>query len=268
MRVVREATFLVALVAWSAVPAFAARELTLYDVDFGSPPHVLGSEPVFAAGLPPRDTPSDSIINLATATVVATSNGLTDRPVELATGACAGSCISSLVFDIFDTFDPKLPDFEVYTLTGTLVLDPTETTGNGGAAVFADVFSQGFVLRFLADGSIWAGRPAFEVSVGTHTVGDPISFEVVVDVALGEWTVSVDGVPLYGEPIPDAPLDRFRVLAYANGAIMPGSKSLAATDDLWIRAGPIEEIPALGATGLVMLAGVFALLGQKALKTV
>ena len=65
-----------------AAPAFAQPEnplIRLYDVDFGTPPHTVGSPPVAGAGMFPRDTVSS--VNFGIPTVVSAFEALTNQPL-------------------------------------------------------------------------------------------------------------------------------------------------------------------------------------------
>ena len=61
----------------------AAPDITLYDVDFDGPPHVVGSTPAFGAGAYPRNTPTAGGqigAPLGTAEVVPTPLAMPDPP--------------------------------------------------------------------------------------------------------------------------------------------------------------------------------------------
>ncbi|MFB3106698.1 MAG: hypothetical protein ACE1ZA_17490, partial [Pseudomonadales bacterium] len=67
------------LVFWFTAPAIA-QTTTLYDIDFGSPPHTVGLPPATGAGRPPRDTVSTIVFG--SPTVVSGFGALTDQPLE------------------------------------------------------------------------------------------------------------------------------------------------------------------------------------------
>src|SRR5690242_6620435 len=76
----------VAAVAGGGSACWAGAEVTLYDVDFNGPPHVVGLTPAFGAGPFPRNTPTAGgqiFAPTGTAEVVPTFGLLTDTPVRL-----------------------------------------------------------------------------------------------------------------------------------------------------------------------------------------
>src|SRR5262245_43611294 len=64
----------------------AAPDITLYDVNFNDPPHIVGMTPAFGAGPFPRNTPTSGgqiLSPFGDAQVVAAFGPLVDRPVRM-----------------------------------------------------------------------------------------------------------------------------------------------------------------------------------------
>ena len=255
--------------------AARADDVTLFAVDFSGPLHSAGASPSTGTLLFPRRDPTDTIG--ATQTVVTTLGPLLDQPVELAALSCPGSCVSNLVFEIFSEFPQRAPrnfplPFDDYRITGVAWVDPVATFGTGYGAVFTDVFwrENGFLWpRFVGflirpDGSLVVRVGDDETTVGSHTPGEPLAFEIVVDEPSEEWRVSIDGQLLHTVTREDLQMNRFRTLAAANGTAAPAGVR-AGFDDIGITAGPAAPgVPVLSAEAVALLAALLVAAGRRA----
>jgi len=163
----------------------AGTNVTLYDIDFGSPPHTVGLPPVIGGGPAPRNTVSG--IPFGSPTVVASFGPLLDQPLE------------------FDSFDGQgdqirltLNDFPP-SYTYTLQCELTALTLESQAD-FAILFDTPTVrtIRFSSTGSINIFVPGvFSGSVGTYTLGTVVLLQVDIDLAADTWNITVNNVPVH-----------------------------------------------------------------------
>jgi hypothetical protein len=165
-----------------------ADPVLLYDVDFGTPPHVVGQPPVIAWGSVPRETPTS--INFGDARVVAQQGVLADQPCAFGNGTTGYDQIQ------FATFHTGVPSYERYhveiqVLVDTLVYTPLHE----GFAVIVDV-PWTLPILFHSNKTILVNQP-----VATYSFDVPVLVEVDLDFPADSVRVSIDGVPAYSDSL-------------------------------------------------------------------
>ncbi len=223
----RLAIILLAISLGTASHAVADTEL-LYDVDFSTPPHMVGSVPTTGAGQTPRDVPTEVVFG--DPTVVAQLGALTDQPCSFGNGTTG---YDQLEFAV----DPSHPDgfsrvFDEYHLQMTLLIEQY-----GSGELFRIFFDCPTVnsIGFYGDGTIRL-YPA-GVTVGTFVFGTPLQLEVDLDVLAEDWAVYLDGSLAYSGPLTGDLLYQFRMNLSGTH-----EDSRVAIDDLLLYGGPITGI--------------------------
>lgn len=185
-------SMLIVVCAMLAIPSSAfADGVLLYDVDFGTPPHVVGQPPVTGTGSPPRETPTS--INFGDPTVVAQLGSLADQPCQFGNGTTG---YDQLQFAV----DPSYPggfaeSYETYHVEMDVLL---EQLSDDALKVYLDLPTSHFV-SFMASGQIRVFPPG--ELIGTVTIGVPISLEIDLDIPSDQWTIWLDGAAVYTSPI-------------------------------------------------------------------
>ena len=114
---------------------------TLYDVDFGSPPHTVGLPPATGDDPPPRDTVSS--VNLGAPIVVSSAGGLIDQPLEFDSFDGQGDQIQ---LDLFD-----LPPSTFYSLECDVLVIAVEPFGELAILFDTPQIAQALVARFMGN---------------------------------------------------------------------------------------------------------------------
>jgi hypothetical protein len=185
--------------AWLLTSACAwaqgtAQEVVLFDVDFATPPHVVGAPPVLAEGRAPLDGPSE----VRGDTLVVESLGpLQDQPCRVAG-----------VPDEYSgcTFRP-VGAYERHCLELDVAID--ELSG----IVFQDNFvilldtPKAHSIRWRTTGEITVFAPGVtpqSVTIGTWAPGQATHVRVDADLIAGTWSIELDGLLAFagalGEP--------------------------------------------------------------------
>lgn len=167
------------------VPASAD---VLYEIDFETPPHVVGSLPEVGLGPPPRAVPST--IWSGAPTIVASMAGLA-QCLRFDSFCCPWGQ------DEIILFFSSLPDFPFYRAGFTVTIEDIET-----GARFGVIFENplGYHIHFTWENSVGgivsAGFAQAIVPIG---VWEPLTpLRVTVDMWMGgDWTIYLDGTPVY-----------------------------------------------------------------------
>lgn len=165
----------------------------LYDVDYDTPPHIVGAPPVVGTGPAPRRTPTS--IWFGDPTVVASLGALTDQPCRFGNGTTGYDQLEFITRGGSASGFPIAYDIYHVEMLG-LVTNLSGATSND-FTVLVDIPSA-YSVRFRPDGTIYAYPNAGVI--GTYTIGTPFLLEIDVDVVGDTWSISVDGSQLHAAP--------------------------------------------------------------------
>jgi hypothetical protein len=245
---------LLALVAVgsSAGVCLAAPDVTLYDVDFNGPPHAAGMTPAFGAGSFPRNTPTSGgqiLSPTGTAEVVSSFSPMTDQPVRLT--ALDGTPMDPILGGAelnFDLSDGQLSVLDQFHAQVDVL--PTNVRTSTGLGVFFDAPAI-HKVEFSSDGNIRVlDATGVNLIVGTHVPETIYTVRMGFDRAAGEWSASINGMPVYHGPAEDTNLTTFRI-AMTTGDTT--TTSLAHVDNIRITA-VVPEPGALCLAGILIWA--------------
>ena len=165
----------------------------LYDVDYDTPPHIVGAPPVVGTGPAPRRTPSS--IWFGDPTVVASHGPLTDQPCRFGNGTTG---YDQLEFYARGGSPSGFPNaYDNYHIEMIGVVTSLSGSTSNDFTVLIDI-PTAYSVRFRADGSIYVWPTG--VVIGTYSIGTPFLLEIDLDVAGDMWRVSLDGSELYSAP--------------------------------------------------------------------
>ncbi len=216
------------IVLLAAGPAVGDFDL-LYDVDFGSPPHTVGSVPVVGETDPaPRKVPT--LIRFGDPIVVAAMGAMTEQPCAFGNGTTG---YDQLQFNV----DPDTPGgfpaaYPVYRLEVDLL---PEMLSNDALVLFFDCPSTQRIT-FYNNGEIQAyfGNPALVQTIGTYTQGVPVHLDVELDVVTPHWKIWLDGVLVMDDAFYASKLSSFRFNLTGHDPI-----SQAAVDNVRLYGGTL-----------------------------
>lgn len=175
------ARVIAAVLLCAAIPAVAAAQTVLYDIDFSSPIHADGSPPAVGDGPAPRATVSR--IAYGSPTVVAGYGELAGQPCLFDSGDGVGDQVA---LDL-----AGLPPADFYQLSARLVIGTIASSGS-----FSIHFDAPSVrtISFNAAGEVRVQVPnATSTVVATYDVGAAIDLRVDVDLAGDGWRIYLDG---------------------------------------------------------------------------
>ncbi|MFO7654843.1 MAG: T9SS type A sorting domain-containing protein [Candidatus Krumholzibacteriia bacterium] len=170
-----------------AVPATLvgdARAAVLYDVDFGSPPHTIGSLPVTGTGPAPRITVSS--IPYGDPTVLANFGDLQAQPCWFDSHDGTGDQIA---LDLTD-----LPASTFYQLTCRIQVGLVEPTGN--FTVFLDTPAIR-AIAFNAANEVRVQVGGTSTVVANYVTNVAMDLRVDVDLSADTWRIYLDGAPVH-----------------------------------------------------------------------
>jgi hypothetical protein len=241
-------SFLLALfaVACTSRVSHAGPQFTIYDVNFDGPPHVVGATPTFGAGPFPRITPTSGgqIFPSGSAKVVAANGLLTQRPVKLTTiDQTPGDPFLGGVDLLFDMTDPQLASLKrFHASVDVLANDISASTGMG---IFFDAPSI-HAVEFAPDGTIRIRDPfGLDKVVGQHFGETVYHVGMTFDRTAAEWSVAINGTPVYQGPIESPDLERFRI-SMTTGNTMFGSTATLDNINIWADVPEPATIATLG----------------------
>jgi hypothetical protein len=201
--------------AASAGVCLAGAEITLYDVDFDGPPHVVGMTPAFGFGSYPRITPTSGgghpLFPFGSTTVVPFASPLVNRPVQIMgldgtpndPGRLGGADLQ------FDLSDPQLSWIDRFHASVDVYPENVRTAT--GLGIFFDAASIHSV-QFMPDGNIRVrDATGLDQIVGQHIPETIYHVRMAFDKSTVQWSASINGVPVYSGPAHDIDMERFRI---------------------------------------------------------
>ena len=205
----------------------------LYDLDFSSSSHTVGSPPVTGAGTAPRTTVWS--INFGTPTVVSSFGVLTDQPLEFNALDGQGDQIQLSLAD--------LPTGSTYVLTAQIVVG--EIAARGSFRVFFDT-PQVRSINFNSDGTVKVFVPGgSSPTIGTFGFGEKIDLKVEVDLSADHWNVYLDGVSVLSADFGGA--TRVTAIRVTTDVLPSPPGSRAAIDNLRVSVSS-TQVPASAPT--------------------
>jgi hypothetical protein len=239
-----------AAVAGCGSLSWAGPDVTLYDVNFNGPPHVVGLTPVFGAGSFPRSTPTSGgeIFPTGTAQVVSTFGLLTDTPVRLT--AIDGSPSSPTLGGVnlqFDLSDPQLASFNRFI--ASVDVFPSGVSTSTGLGIFFDAPAI-HKVEFSADGMLRVlDATGLNQVIGPYQPRTVYNVRMTFDKAAAQWGASINGTPIYQGPVDATDLQMFRIAMTTGSTEFTAS---AAVDNILITASvPEPGTLVLAVMGLV-----------------
>ena len=228
-----------------------AQPTVLYDVDFGSPPHTVGAEPVVGFGAFPRPTPTLlSVLGAAesSATVVSAFGALSDQPLVLEGDGGESSNV---------TLELALPDAESYHVELDLIVDALPTTADD-FVVFIDAPSiNRLVFEPTGDLRVFNSAIGTTQTIGTFAFDTPLSLAMDFDQLTWSWSIALNGSSLFTGPAqgPGATKIRLVLARFAPSGTNPGFRRVAL-DDLLVTAVPEPARALLLAAAIAATAAV------------
>lgn len=199
-----------------AGPALADPQL-LYDVDFASPPHVVGAEVTEGAGPPPRDT-----VSAGNAIVLESHPHFPDQPV---------------LFNSYDGYRyiwlelDDLPACDLYTFSTRLVVDEIEAHLGGLTILFDTPQVRNVHFMYLNTYGYraisWVPSGG-SVSLANFVPGTPMELDVEIDLAADQWRIHLDGALVDSRSFGGA-VD-LRTIRFSTGTSTPDS--ITVLDDV------------------------------------
>jgi hypothetical protein len=240
-------SFVVAAVAGGSV-CRAGPDVTLYDVDFNGPPHVIGLTPAFGAGPFPRNTPTSGgqiFAPTGAAEVVSTFGLLADTPVLLTAldGTPADPILGGVDLQ-FDLSDPQLAGYSRFI--AQVDVFPSGVSTSTGLGIFFDAPAI-HKVEFSNDGMLRvADATGLNQVIGPYEPRVTYTVRMTFDRTAAEWAASINGTPIYQGPVDDTDLKTFRIAMTTGNTDVTAS---AAVDNILITAAVPEP-------GTLMLAVV------------
>jgi PEP-CTERM motif len=231
---------------------WAGPEVTLYDVDFNGPPHVVGLTPAFGAGPFPRNTPTSGgqiFSPTGAAEVVSNFGLLNDSPVRLTAidGTPADPGTLGGAYLQFDLNDPQLAGLNRFI--AQVDVFPSGVSTSTGLGIFFDApaihkveFSNDGMLRVL-------DATGLNQVIGPYEPRVIYTVRMTFDRAAATWAASINGTPIYSGPVDDVDLHDFRIAMTTGNTDVTAS---AAVDNIIITAAvPEPGTLVLAVLGLV-----------------
>ncbi|MHC4648599.1 MAG: right-handed parallel beta-helix repeat-containing protein [Planctomycetota bacterium] len=196
----------------------------LYDVDFGSPPHVVGKPPTVGDALAPRRTPTK--INFGGPVVVDAVGALADQPCKFVAGQNYYR-YGQLVFSMSGL--GSIPG-RFYILEMDILIESLLASSRGNSS-FALLLDTPYVRNviFTVDGNIRLYIPDILTQViGTWSPGEPLHLRIEFDVVEQWCGICIDGIQAYTGPLYASRLGGFRL----NIADRPERGSVVGVDNI------------------------------------
>lgn len=200
----------------------------LYNLDFGTPPHTLGSTPATGEGPTPRETISS--IGFGTPTVVLGFEALQDQPLLFDSADGSGDQIR---IDL-----TTVPASDTYCIETELLISAQD----GNDTRFTLIHDAGQIRNLeFRQGAIQTFIPGVGTTdVGTYTRGEILSIRSEIDLPADSWTIFINGTQGYAGTFGNATF--MEGLGITTGIIATEAGSVAAIDDLRIFAGECEAV--------------------------
>ena len=195
----RQATFRPLLLATAvalalvlgAIAGFAgpvqALTTLLYDIDFSTPPHTVGSPPAVGAGPAPRDTVSS--ITFGSPTVVSSFGDLTDQPLKFDSFDGSGDQIKLSLDDMtlgsayVIEAELEIDDVDILFRPFTVLLDTPQVRS----------------VSFRSNGTVTTHVPfVFPGPPGAFDFDEKIDLKIQVDLSADTWEIFLNPNPPKG----------------------------------------------------------------------
>jgi hypothetical protein len=237
-RVVGRVVIALVAVAGSRTQSWAGADVTLYDVNFNGPPHVIGMTPAFGAGPFPRNTPTSGgeIFPTGSAQVVSTFGLLTDTPVRLTAidGSPGGSTLGGVNLQ-FDLSDPQLAS--LHRFIAQVDVFPSGVSTSTGLGIFFDAPAI-HKVEFSADGMLRVlDATGLDQVIGPYEPRTIYTVRMTFDKSAAQWGASINGTPIYQGPVEATDLQTFRIAMTTGNSEFTAS---AAVDNILITASVPE----------------------------
>jgi hypothetical protein len=251
LRVVGYIVCALAAVAGCGSLSWAGPDVTLYDVNFNGPPHVVGLTPAFGAGPFPRNTPTSGgqiFAPTGAAEVVSTFGLLTDTPVRLTTidGTPSDPILGGVDLQ-FDLSDPQLASLNRFI--ASVDVFPSGVSTSTGLGIFFDAPAI-HKVEFSADGMLRVlDATGLNQVIGPYQPRTVYTVRMTFDKAAAQWGASINGTPIYQGPVDATDLQTFRIAMTTGNTEFTAS---AAVDNIIITASvPEPGTLVLAVIGLV-----------------
>jgi len=231
----------------------AGPEITLYDVDFNGPPHVVGTTPAFGFGPYPRNTPTAGgqiFSPTGSAKVVAANGPMTNKPVRLTAidgtpndpNHLGGADLQ------FDLDDPQI--FPLTRFHASVDVLPSDLRTASGLGIFFDA-STIHSVQFMPDGNIRIiDATGVNKVVGQYSPETVYTVQMTFDEAIAQWSAAINGIPVYHGPTDEVDMERFRIAMTTGDTLISCS---AFVDNIKISAD-VPEPGTICLAGMVMSA--------------
>ena len=194
--------------------AGAEQQTLLYDVDFSSPPHVVGQTPFVGTGTIPRDKPTSTY--LGDPTVVSSARALVDQPVLFRNN---DSGYQQLIFEIEDQPDGKASKYPQYEITLDILLGSLGPGINDGFSLFLGNPDELLKIHFDDAAKIWVLNGIDnDFEIGTFPWNVPLKLEIFIDVVTSELTLHIDDTVFYAGEFPSVALNNLRLSSGGYGS--------------------------------------------------
>lgn len=162
--------------------------MVLYDVDFSTPPHMVGAAPaVHGQNAPaPRDAPSDI---LGDPTVVLGVGNLGDQPCRL--DASEQPYFDRLRFITGSSYPNGFEGLQFEQMHVELNVAVHQL---GASSSFDLIIDDTYSISFIGGQILASGAPG---SIGTYSIDTPVFVEVDIHTGMMTWSITLDGTPAW-----------------------------------------------------------------------
>lgn len=228
MAVLQRLVFCLCGLAWLGTAAGAEPIVPIYEVDFGSPPHVVGEPPVLGEGPLPRDTPTSSVNGPPE--VVERHAGLERQPVVLETDGLVNiNANERLELDIpvgYREMDRLIVAFDMVA---------------GDIRRSFDVFVDAPAIHktswddeeTVLAGAPQPGQPFSQQEIGGYEQSTVQRVRIELDLANGAWSVRIDEELRFLQPTSATFVDQVRFSLNTSR-----DQGIVGLDDVRIHAVP------------------------------
>jgi hypothetical protein len=208
-----------AAVIFAVIGTASADWALLYDVDFSTPPHIVGEPPVLGDGPTPRDTPS--VIFAGEPLVVAALGALGDQPCAFGDDPHSG--IEQLRFVTAPEPEPHgLPEaYDTFLIEMDVLIEVASIEDQlkifvDGPAAHSVQFNPPDEIR-----AIVSGDEGYDTLIGSFVEGLPVHLTIELDTIADTWSIMLDGDPVFAGAYPSQYLLYVRISVSSNEVIDP-----------------------------------------------